>query len=107
MKAIFCGAALILFALGAQAASFATMKQKQYIQDHKEAVMKYAQRTGKAVPEIQDYRYGMELDVVKFVRQSQDPRSCSVFPRLMTFEDSQGQLRTIRYSMQSQCINNK
>ncbi|MFB4401643.1 hypothetical protein RIN61_01045 [Pseudomonas inefficax] len=25
----------------------------------------------------------------------------------MTFEDSQGRLQTIRYSAQSQCINNK
>ena len=28
-------------------------------------------------------------------------------PKLMTFEDSQGRLQTIRYSAQSQCINNK
>lgn len=51
---------------------------------------KYAEKNGKPMPEIQDYKYGMKIDVAKFVRQSQDPRTCQVYPRLMTFEDSYG-----------------
>lgn len=107
MRALISGTALILFSILSQAASFSSIEQEQYTQDHEIAVARYAQASGKSMPEIQDYRYGMKLDVAKLVRQSQDPKSCSVYPRLMTFEDSQGQLETIRYSMLSQCINNK
>lgn len=59
------------------------------------------------MPEIVDYRYGMKIDVEKFVRQSQDPRTCQIYSRLMSYEDPQGELKTIRYSVFSQCPNNK
>ena len=49
----------------------------------------------------------MPLDIARLVRQSGDPRTCEVVPRLMTFEDRQGALHTVRYVVQSQCLNNK
>ncbi|QXH33408.1 DUF2790 domain-containing protein [Pseudomonas muyukensis] len=100
-------AALLALSLSAQATGFAQQRNEQLIEDHQQAVAAYAERRAKPMPEIVDYRYGMKLDVARFVRQSGDPRTCEVVPRLMTFEDSQGTLRTVRYSVLSQCINNK
>ena len=107
MKKLIIAAALVVFSVASQANTFSESKQLQYTKEHQTAVAKYAEKNGKPMPEIQDYKYGMKIDVAKFVRQSQDPRTCQVYPRLMTFEDSQGTLKTVRYSMYSQCINNK
>ncbi|WP_347815258.1 DUF2790 domain-containing protein [Pseudomonas sp. GD04091] len=100
-------ATLLALSLSAQATGFSRQANEQLLEDHQQAIAAYAQKRAKPMPEIVDYRYGMKLDVARFVRQSGDPRNCEVIPRLMTFEDSQGALRTVRYSVQSQCINNK
>ncbi|NIF18783.1 DUF2790 domain-containing protein [Pantoea sp. Cy-639] len=100
-------AALLALSLSAQATGFSQQRNEQLLQDHQQAVAAYAAKRDKPMPDIVDYRYGMKLDVARFVRQSGDPRTCNVVPRLMTFEDSQGTLRTVRYVVQSQCINNK
>lgn len=100
-------AALVVFSMATQASTFSEKRQSTLIQEHQEAVAAYAERNGKQIPEIQDYKYGMKIDVAKFVRRSQDPLTCKVYSRLMTYEDSQGALKTLRYSMVSQCINNK
>ncbi|KIU53559.1 hypothetical protein B8W70_00630 [Pseudomonas sp. 1239] len=107
MKKIIVAAALVIFSIASQASTFSEKRQLQYIQEHQTAVAKYAEKNGKPMPEIQDYKYGMKIDVAKFVRQSQDPRTCKVYSRLMTFEDSQGTLKTVRYSLYSQCVNDK
>ncbi|QXH58721.1 DUF2790 domain-containing protein [Pseudomonas maumuensis] len=100
-------AALLALSLSTQASGFSRLDSEQLLADHQQAVEAYAAKRAKPVPEIVDYRYGMKLDVARLVRQSGDPRTCEVVPRLMTFEDSQGTLRTVRYVVQSQCINNK
>lgn len=100
-------AALLALAFTAQATGFSSERNEQLLEEHQSAVAAYAQQRAKPMPQIVDYRYGMKLDVARLVRQSGDPRNCQVIPRLMTFEDSQGTLRTVRYSVQSQCINNK
>jgi len=100
-------AALLALSLASQASGFSRLDSEQLLADHQQAVAAYAAKRAKPMPEIVDYRYGMELDVARLVRQSGDPRTCEVVPRLMTFEDSQGTLRTVRYAVQSQCINNK
>lgn len=107
MKKLIVTAALVIFSVTAQANTYSEMRQLQLIQEHQKAVAAYAEKNGKPMPDIQDYKYGMKIDVAKFVRQSQDPRNCSVYPRLMTFEDSQGTLKTFRYSMFATCVNNK
>ncbi|WP_449434686.1 DUF2790 domain-containing protein [Pseudomonas putida] len=107
MKRIIIVAAVFVFSLAAQASAFSDKKQLEYLLAHQKAVATYAEKNGKPMPEVQDYKYGMKIDVAKFVRQSQDPRDCSVYPRLMSFEDAQGRLKTVRYSMVSHCINNK
>ncbi|WP_194790398.1 DUF2790 domain-containing protein [Pseudomonas sp. UFMG81] len=100
-------ALLLALACSAQATGFNAQRSEQLQSEHQQAVAAYAAKRAKPMPQIVDYRYGMPLDVARFVRQSADPRTCEVVPRLMTFEDSQGTLRTVRYVMQSQCINNK
>ncbi|MHA6164088.1 DUF2790 domain-containing protein [Pseudomonas sichuanensis] len=107
MNKLIITAALVVFSMASQASTFSEERQLQYIQEHQSAVATYAEKNGKPMPEVQDYKYGMKIDVAKFVRQSRDPRTCQVYPRLMTFEDSEGTLKTVRYSMYSQCINNK
>lgn len=100
-------AALLALSLSTQASGFSRLDSEQLLADHQQAVAAYAAKQAKPMPEIVDYRYGMKLDVARLVRQSGDPRTCEVVPRLMTFEDGQGTLRTVRYAVQSQCINNK
>lgn len=78
MKKLIIAAALVVFSMASQANTFSESKQLQYINDHQTAVAKYAEKNGKPMPEIQDYKYGMKIDVAKFVRQSQDPRTCQV-----------------------------
>lgn len=107
MLRLTLSAALLTLSLSAQATGFTSQLNEQLLEDHQQAVAAYAAKRAKPMPEIVDYRYGMRLDVARLVRQSADPRNCSVTPRLMTFEDSQGTLRTVRYVMQSQCSNNK
>ena len=107
MQRLILCAALLALSLSAQATGFSEQRNEQLFADHQQAVAAYAAKREKPMPEIVDYRYGMTLDVARFVRQSGDPRTCEVVPKLMTFEDSQGTLRTVRYAVQSQCINNK
>lgn len=107
MKKLVIAAALVVFSMATQANTFSEKQQSKLIKEHQEAVAAYAEKNGKQIPEIQDYEYGMKIDVAKFVRRSQDPRNCKVYSRLMTYENSQGVLKTLRYSMVAQCINNK
>jgi len=107
MLRLTLSATLLALSLSAQATGFNEQRSQQLLDEHQQAVAAYAAGRGKPVPQIVDYRYGMPLDVARLVRQSGDPRSCEVVPRLMTFEDRQGTLRTVRYVVQSQCINNK
>ena len=106
MKTLLRGGVLLLM-LSGQALAFSDNRAEQLLAEHQKAISAYASRTGKPMPAIEDYRYGMQLDIASFVRQSDDPKTCNVTPKLMTFEDSQGRLQTVRYSAQSQCINNK
>jgi hypothetical protein len=100
-------ATLLALSLSAQASSFTDNRSQQLLDEHQRAVAAYATERARPVPEIVDYRYGMPLEVARLVRQSGDPRTCEVVPRLMTFEDRGGTLRTVRYVAQSQCISNK
>jgi len=82
------------------------LREQRSFEEHQTAVSAYAERIGKPMPEIEDFRYGMKIDVARYVRQSRDPRNCEIYPRLMTYEDSAGTLRTLRYRVLAQCTNN-
>lgn len=52
------------------------------------------------MPQAQDYHYGMRLDIAEVVAMEYfppEPDFCGVIPAQMTYEDSMGELNTIRY----------
>ena len=67
------------------------------------AMEQYAAEQGKAPPVVKEYEYGMKLDVVKVVSIVRPQASCAAVPTVMTYEDSQGQLNTIRYTVGGEC----
>lgn len=67
------------------------------------AMEQYAANQGKPAPVVKDYEYGMKLDVVKVVSVVRPQVACSVVPTAMTYEDSKGQLNTIKYTVAGDC----
>lgn len=76
---------------------------ERMMQNNRQAMNNYAQEQGKQPPVIKDYAYGMPLDVVKVVNVSRPIKSCGVVPAQMTYEDSKGQLTTLRYTVAGDC----
>ncbi|EJM60395.1 Protein of unknown function (DUF2790) [Pseudomonas sp. GM50] len=68
-----------------------------------QAMEQYAASQGKPAPVVKDYEYGMKLDVVKVVSVVRPQVACAVVPAAMTYEDSQGQLNTIKYTVAGDC----
>jgi hypothetical protein len=48
-------------------------------------------------PAVEQYAYGMELDVARVISISNDNHECAVGPAWMTFEDHQGLRHTVEY----------
>jgi hypothetical protein len=76
---------------------------KEALTEHQKIVERYAEKSQRAIPPIVDYKYGMKLDIAKVVRMSPDLRACKVIPQLMTYEDSSGNLNTVKYQILSRC----
>ena len=76
---------------------------ERMMQNNRQAMNSYALEQGKNPPVIKDYAYGMPLDVVKVVNVSRPIKSCGVVPAQMTYEDSSGQLTTLRYTVAGEC----
>lgn len=74
----------------------------EILKEHQVIVEKYADKS-KKVPHVVDYKYGMKLDIAKVIRTSPDTRACKVIPQLMTYEDSSGNLNTVKYQIMSTC----
>ncbi|GAC1031667.1 DUF2790 domain-containing protein [Pseudomonas sp. No.21] len=72
-----------------------------------QAAERYAESAGKPVPKPVDYRYGMKLDVAKVIYMTPTVNHCGNVNKLMTYEDSLGELYTVRYVSQGQCLNNR
>ena len=70
-----------------------------------QAMEQYAANQGKPAPVVKDYEYGMKLDVVKVVSVVRPQVACAVVPTAMTYEDSKGQLNTIKYTVAGDCRN--
>jgi hypothetical protein len=68
-----------------------------------QAMEQYAASQGKPAPVVKDYEYGMKLDVVKVVSVARPQVACAVVPAAMTYEDSQGRLNTIKYTVAGDC----
>lgn len=67
------------------------------------AMEQYAADRDKAAPVVKDYAYGMKLDVVKVVSVVRPQAACAVVPAAMTYEDSKGQLNTLKYTVAGDC----
>ena len=67
------------------------------------AMEQYAISQGKSAPVPKQYEYGMKLDVVKVVSMVRPAKVCAVVPAAMTYEDSEGQLNTITYTVAGDC----
>ena len=81
--------------------TFALMMER-----NQQAMAAYAAEQGKLAPEVQAYRYGLELDIAKVVNVTPPIRSCNAVPSRMTYEDSNGKLHTLEYQVMGVCRNN-
>ncbi|HEX8544683.1 MAG TPA: DUF2790 domain-containing protein [Pseudomonas sp.] len=98
---------MLAFALLSPAVSYAfpvgSIKADDTVKEHQRKVANYAAGQNKVLPEIIEYEYGMKLDIVQVILLAPDPRACKVIPQLMTYEDSAGELKTLRYPILSDC----
>lgn len=76
-------------------------------QSARNATARYAQSVQKPMPELEDYRYGMDLDVAKLVHVSPGVRYCGNVRSMMSYEDSKGELHMVRYLVKGECVNNR
>ena len=49
--------------------------------------------------EIEQYHYGMKLEVAKVISRSDTSTDCGVVPAYMTYEDHQGNVHRLEYSV--------
>ncbi|MNE66335.1 hypothetical protein D3C80_1618780 [compost metagenome] len=57
-------------------------------------------------PVVEQYHYGMELDIAKVLSRSDIPNVCGVVPAYMTYEDHQGQVHRLEYVVFGQGCSN-
>ena len=50
-------------------------------------------------PAVEQYTYGMKLDVAHVISTTDISNVCGVVPAQMTYEDSQGQRHTVEYQV--------
>ncbi len=73
------------------------------LETHAKAMAQYALSKGKSLPVVKQYEYGMKLDMTKVVGVAQAEGSCKVVPAAMTYEDSSGNLNTVKYLITADC----
>lgn len=72
-----------------------------------EATSDYAIKNNKDMPKLKDYSYGMDMDVNKMIHISKVVRYCGNVKKIMSFEDSKGEIQMIRYSAVGTCLNDR
>ncbi len=50
-----------------------------------------------AAPAIEQYHYGMEMDIARIISRSEIPDVCGIVPAYMTYEDHQGKVHRVEY----------
>jgi len=103
----FVAAALFFFAASVSAQNNVKNINARLEQVGKDATARYAQSLNKPMPELKDYRYGMDMDIAKLVHVSQNVMYCGNVRSIMSFEDSKGELHMVRYIVKGNCYNNK
>ncbi|BAN47354.1 DUF2790 domain-containing protein [Metapseudomonas resinovorans] len=56
-----------------------------------------AQTAAADEPLVEQYHYGMELDIARVISRSDIPDVCGVVPAYMTYEDHQGKVHRLEY----------
>lgn len=100
------GALIAVLSFGALAETGADRPFTEVMERNRQAMVAYAEKKGKPAPQIQTYRYGMNLDIAKVINVSLPIRSCGPVPSRMTYEDSSGQLNTLEYLVMGVCRDN-
>lgn len=80
---------------------------ERYQQQNAAITQQYAEQAGKPAPQTIDYRYGMKIDVAKLIHTTNDIKTCGSFKKIMSYEDSAGNLHAVRYTMQGECVNQR
>jgi hypothetical protein len=57
-------------------------------------------------PAIEQYHYGMELDIAKVISRSDIQDVCGIVPAYMTYEDHQGKVHRLEYMVFGQGCSN-
>ncbi|MNG15350.1 hypothetical protein D3C84_991720 [compost metagenome] len=57
-------------------------------------------------PAIEQYHYGMELDIARVISRSEIPDVCGIAPAYMTYEDHQGKVHRLEYMVFGQGCSN-
>jgi len=59
-------------------------------------------------PAVEDhaYQYGEKLDIRKVIAVKSDAQACGITPATMTYQDSQGEVHTLRYQVVGQGCQN-
>ncbi|MFK7699809.1 DUF2790 domain-containing protein [Pseudomonas caspiana] len=100
---------LLAFAVLVPVTSYASTDHdpvgSKIIKEHQTFVADYAAEKNQTPPGIVKYQYGMKMDVEKVVRMSSVSKTCGVNPQLMTYEDSKGTLKTVKYQVLNECRN--
>jgi hypothetical protein len=99
-------AALVTASVGAMASGGSPLNQRLE-QAAEAATSHYAQDAGKPMPQLEDYRYGMKLDVAKLVYSTPGVQHCGNVQSMMSYEDSQGDLHMLRYLVDGECHSNR
>ncbi|MFG9007922.1 DUF2790 domain-containing protein [Pseudomonas aeruginosa] len=68
-----------------------------------EAVKRYADLKKREIPKTVDYKFGMRLDVAKVIYMTPQEQVCGNMPKIMSYEDSKGDLHSIRYMVRGSC----
>ncbi|WP_095077112.1 DUF2790 domain-containing protein [Pseudomonas sp. Irchel s3h17] len=93
----------LLLSAAAMAESGGDKAFEKMMQNNRVAMENYAAKQGKNPPQVREYAYGMQLDVVNVVSVTPPIKSCGVVPAQMTYEDSSGELNTLRYNVAGEC----
>ncbi len=99
--------ALLSSASLAQATLSVEKLTEKYQRENVEKTRQYAEQVGKPAPQIVDYTYDMKLDVAKLIHTSRDIKTCGNFKKIMSYEDSAGNLNAIRYTLPGECVNQR
>ncbi|WP_205340960.1 DUF2790 domain-containing protein [Denitrificimonas caeni] len=99
--------ALTVALLSSTQLAFSKSSVEQVSQKHQEQTIdvtrKYALDNNKKEPVIVDYKYGMKIDVAKLIHQTKDVEVCGNYKKIMSYEDAQGELHSVRYTLLGDC----